>query len=953
MKRENEYGGRLPEKLDLNDWIQHALDSAEENDRQIALEELSSTGVPPYLQARIREISARDLSSVCRQLANWIDSVDRARAELKPQLKKLELSPANIIMLLENAEPAIASVLTQTLRKAPAEEILEQWRMGLKTETNPRMLQIGLTLLGKFGKPEDAFSALPFLDNSDTEVVCSAFALLQNQNQEIFKQHIRKGLTSRSFKIQMHSVHLLRSIDIDEAIQYIQAFLFSKNPLIRQKALRELMLLPFERVSGIFLQYLSREVQPLLLVKAGFVIAFNPLPDFPVKLFDIFQFARDTKKHILQMVLKQLVESIQSAGILKQTFEEYSVELKQKISFKRSELVIRCALKDLSSEDKNMRLSAIDRLAPYSEYPSILQALTRHLQTEKNDEVKTAIETITGQQKLAPVQLNKGFPDVRAFVALDVKEQRNFLKQIRNDEDWSARRNSFAQLLQENLKKNILLEIIRLYGRFGSRIDSQPLLKFLEDSDPSVVAGAIKTLGSIDLDVMLPHLNRFLAHEDPRIKSAALEIYVLADKEGAIQYLSSMLSSSALNTRKVGLSLLPQIDYSSAEPLIWRLLKYEGNQELKIQAAYMVAANPTQEGLYKLFAISHKKEGQMKEGFEELWNLALVSAETTFAMPRDQIEAQCWEACKAEAERPPEDKSSYSYNSVVGDSDILGLTNQEASCTLIENVFLHLAEFKVFYAIGVVILAPLMYFLLSSDNSVKKIVRKNTAVPSSEGNFSPNETNITTQVGSPDWKGAIKSKAREMLSGGAYKAALETAAREVEDLRDDYDKNFQQYYLDVVNNPEEPEEVRSMCEAHLNPSFASAFKAWEAGDISAAELYFERAVEDPSLNAVGKCFALQKLAELAESKQDKANWLKWQDRLLKELKKMPGYQDVSGLENFGQTFIKMVEISQHLNNGGDAAPIKNHLMQTGESAAQAQESIDALKNIDSFFQKNH
>ncbi len=938
---------KLPEKLDLNDWIQFSLDSEEEVDRQIALEELASTGVPPYLSARIREISARDASSVCRQLALWIESVEKARTELKPQLKNLELSPVNIIMLLENAEASLATVLIQMLRKAPPEEILDQWRHGISTEKNPRMLQVGLTLLGKFGRAEDASRAVGFLENADSEVVCSALTLLLNQSPELFKQHVRKGLTSKSFKIQLHAVHLLRSFDLDEAIQYIQAFLFSKNPLIRQKALRELMLVPFDRVGQVFLQYLSREIQPLLLVKAGFVIAFNPLPDFPLKLFDIFQFSRDAKKHILQMVLKQLVESIQSAGILKQTFEEYTQELKQKINFKRSELLIRCALKDLGNSDKNMRLSAVDRLAPYSEYPSIGQALTRHLQNENDEEVKAAIEVICGSGQGPSQVLDKVLTEVKDFLALGAKEQRTFLKQIRTSESWHNHRSLLTKLISENLKKNVQLEIIRLFGQFGSRIDTGSVVSFVEDPDPSVVAAAIKTVGTIDLDAMLPHINRFLADEDPRIKSAALEVYVMADKEGAIQYLSSMLRSTALATRKVGLSLLPQLDYSSAEPLIWRLLKYEGNNELKIQAAYMVAANPTKEGLYKLFAISHKKEGEIKEGYEELWNLALVSAESLFADSRENIEAECWEAFKADSEKKSEDKSAYSYSSVVGEGDISGVGSEETDKTFLETLYLHLFEFKMFYAAGLLIFMPVFYYLFSSEPTTK-VVRSKSG-KTAKVNFMPTQKSMSTQVGSDDWKGTLKSGARELLSGQAYKAVLNNSSREIQSFRADYERNYQQYLIDKANDSSEPEETRQLYEAHLNPAFANAVKSWEAGNYSEAELYYERAVEDQQLNPVGRCFALQKLLEIAQNRKDKTTWLKWQDRLMKELKKIPGYEGVKGIENFGQMYIRMVEISQHLKSGGDSAPITNHLMNTGESEAEARQSLEALKNIDKLF----
>lgn len=944
-------GARMPERLDLNDWIQLSLHSEDEADRQIALEELVTTGVPPYLVSKIREISARDLSSVCRQLASWVESIENARAELKPQMRKLELSPVNIICLLENAESAMASVITQLLRKSPPEKILDQWRVGLETESQSKMIQIGLTLLGKFGKPTDADLVIPFLDHSDSEVICAALTFLQIQDLEKFKQYVRKGLTSRSFKIQLHAVHLLRPVDQEEAIKYIRAFLFHKNPLIRQKALRELMLAPFEKVENLFLEFLSRETQTLLLVKAGFVVVFNPSPSLPLKVFDIFQFARDCKKHILQLILRQLIESIQSAGILTQTIEEYMSDLKQKINFRRSELIIRCAIKDLASSDKTMRLSAIDRLAPYAEYPSIKQALTRHLENEKNIEVAAAIDILVGVQKVQ-VARNTGIPvSVEEFLKLEKKDQRQLLKNIHTDADWSASRKILTGLLQEQLKKNILLEIVKILGRFGSRIDSPPILRYLDNPDPSISAAVLKTLGFIDLDSILPHLNRFLAAEDPRIKSAALEVYVLADKEGAVQYLSSMLRSTAVATRRIGLSLLPQIDYSSAEPLLWKLLRYEGNCELKVQAGYMIAANPTQEGLFKLFALSHKKTGEVEVGFEELWSIALVSAENFFGKSSEEIESECWEVYKADIEKPFEDKSAYSYSSVVGEPGYLEGIIETEDLTAIEQIFLHLSEFRFHYFLGVLVILPL-YFLLFQTEEVRneKRYQKNNG-KGAGAKFVSSKRTADTQVGRDDWQGTLKSGASELLSGGAYAAAIRSGAGECDDFRADYDKNLRQYYMDLANNLEETEETRQIAEAHLNVPFSKAMQAWDSGDFSAAEMYFEKAAGDPQLNNVGKCFALQKLSEFAEKNKDQLQWLKWQDKLLKELKKMPGYENVKGFDNFAKTYVKMLEVSQYLSNGGDSSEIYNHLKNAGESDSSAQKSIEVLKNVKGFLKQ--
>lgn len=940
----------LPQHLDLNDWIQLALNSEDETSRQIALEELASTGIAPYMQGRIREISSRDPSSVCRQLAAWVEALDRAKTDLKVQLKGLEITPEAVKQLLSSQDSARATVLTQLLRKAPGKETMQLWRNILGAEKNPRMLEIALTLLAKFGDDSDADHAPIFLVEKDADLVCAALTLLQQRDVASFKRQIRHGLTSRSFKVQLHAVHLLRMVDCDEAIKYIEAFLFHKNALIRQKALRELMLVTFDKVENLCLQYLGRETQPLLLVKAGFVAAFNPSADFPLKLYDIMALANGYKKHILQLILRQSIEAIKAAGILQQSVEAYMADLKQKIMFRKSEQVIRCAIRDLAHKDAALRFSAVDRLGIYCEYPSIRTTLQKHLETETDEEIIAIIEVLVGEEKIKPAAGKAKLADPKEFLSLGIKEQRSQIVAIRNDDSYSANRQLLMALLKLDLKKSIVLDILKVINRFGSRIDSAIVVARVEDKDSSVAAQAIKTLGKIDMDAILPHLNRYLAHDDPRIKAAALEVYLIADKEGAVQYLSSILRSASVTTRRIGLSLLPQLDYASAEPLLWHRLKHEANGELKVQAGYMVAANPTREGLNKLFSFSHDKNGQSKPGFDEIWKLALISAESAFHKTAEEIEVECWEAYKAEHEQVSEEKSAYAYKTVVGESDYLSDSIEDDNSKT-EKFFLHLSEFKWHYLIGIIAITPFLWNILSSYTPGAS-PRKPAGFAGARTSFLATEggADKKTQVGTSDWQGALKTGAREILSGGAYTQAITSGRQETARFMVDYEKDYRQHMLDLANDPAETEEVRMLAAANLHAAFSQASKAFENGNFSEAEMFFEKAVNDPQLNSYGKCVALQRLAEMAEAKKDKVSWVKWQDRLLKELKTMPGYQDILGFESFASTFGKMLEVSRSLSGGGSAESIIDGLKGQGESDDQARRNVETLKDMDSQFQ---
>ncbi len=947
--------GSWPEKLDLNDWLELSLGSSSEVDRQIALEELAATGAPAGIRGltdRLTAIIAKDKSAVCRQLATLVLSLEKARLELKEALKSHEVTPALVKSYIADGDLAKVRLAPSLIRKTPSSQTLQEWRDCLSSEKNPSLIEAGLNVLSRYGNRDDC-DVVPMLSlGAAPEIICAGLSLLQQYDVELFKKQVRIGLTSASFQVRLHAVHLLRLIDSTEAFKYLQAFLLHDNALVRQKALRELMLIDFSQVENLFMQFLGRETRPLLLIKAGFVVSFNPAPALPLKIYDILTLANGLKKHIMQLVLKQSIEAVQVAGLLNVSFEEYVAELKLKIADRRSEQLIKCAISDLASSDKYIRIAAVERLREFAARENVKKALERHCVAETADEVKGLIEPLLVDKPVETESSGVLFPDVEKFVLLSLKEQRRILAGLRADDAYLQARQALQALLRADLKKSVVLEILKIFELYGSRIDSPAVTDFLADKDPSVVAQAIKTLGNIDLDVLLPVLNGYLAADDPRVKSAALEVYLKADKEGAVQYLQSVLRSGIVSSRRLGLSLLPLLDYPSAEPVLLKFLAHEPNLELQMQAAYMVAANPTREGVIRLFTLTHKSDGDLKPGFEDIWRVALISAEKGLEWRPEDLENECWEIFKADQERSLQDKNNYSYNSVVGDDD-LEITPAAPEDSPVEKLFLHMFEFKWVYLVGMVLLIPVLWFTWNIGGDRPAISTGSGSPGGNIGFIKTTEVSSTssTQVGSSDWQGTLKTGARELLSSRAYSAALTTSIEERQSFYDNYEKDFRQYMLEVANNPNASEEERMVAAASLNPHFLNGSRAWDAGDFSAAEAYYEQAANDQSLNHYGKLTALQRLMELAEQKQDSTNWIKWQDRLMKELKSMPGNEHIAAFADFGKNFSSLIDLSRSLSTGTSPEAIVEKLKSSGESDESARSSVEALKHMDENFRK--
>lgn len=985
----------LPHSLELNTWLKLSLSSSNEVQRQIALEELITNGCPQEFDQAIQILAAKDPSNICRSQAQWLLQSERTKNQLKSVIKKLDITPDYVSLQLQKGNAFIVTAISQLLRKSPSAETLNAWRECLNNTKEPRLVEAGLTILGKFGEKEDtrfALSSLANPNNPDTQVICAAFTMLAQQDKDLLKQHIKAGLSSKSAIILLHSIHLLRSIDEPETLKYLSNLVFNKNPLIRQKALRELTLISFDKIENIFWQYLGREDQAFLLVKAGFLIAFNPDPGFPFKIYDILQISTGIKKHILQLMLKQIIEATQAAGILNKDINTFIAEIQQHINNRRQDQIIQVALGNLKSVYESIRLSAVEQLSQYANNPKIKAVLENQLNTEQSISIKTfltnffedfqsnQIEETNARNQIVssvPAQTNQAespkasvvekpsnqksspntekaelnvvnFPNSAQFLKLSPKEQKKWLNTIDKIEKYPYCKKTLLDVMDcEDLKKSITLEILKLISKFGNADDATKVYHMTKSLDYSIVAQAIKTVGTIDIDKIILDLNKFLGHEDPRIKSAAFEVYVVADKPAAIQYVGAMLKQTAIGIRQIALSLLPQLDYPSIEPLLWWLLTHENNVELQNQAGYMVAANPTKEGISRLYEFTHSKTGEIISGFEDMWQVALTTGESVFSMTQAEIEESCWDALVTESNEETKDKSDYKFQSVVGeDEDIEAELDSriiDHEENLKEKIFLHLYKHKEKYIGAAFLLGFLIFNNWEEDPNV--IHRANKDVVASEANYIPTEN--PDVIDSSKGEQVLRSGARNILSSPNYAALMKSAAKESEDFRIEAERNRIKYYEELANDPSADQEDRDWAQAMCNEDYREGTKAYEHGDIAAAEKHFEAALNDSRFNSYGRIQSIQKLTEICDIKRDRSGWFKWMGALFKELSKTDDFKGAVGMENLGETMAKMDDISNQLKSNPQAveAMRKAFKEKYKMSDSEIEENINNLLNF--------
>ncbi|MBR4571054.1 MAG: HEAT repeat domain-containing protein [Candidatus Riflebacteria bacterium] len=996
----------LPQDLELNSWLKLALTSRNETSRLIALEEMVTNGFPPEFASVLKEISEKDPSESCRLQAQWLLKLDATKSSLKSLIKKLDITPEFINLQIQKKDLAKVVLIKQILRKSPSEQTIELWRQALAVENERYFLEFGLELLSKFGEKKDSVFAVKHLHNPNPQVVCSALTLLAQKDQETFKKCIRLGLSNKNATIIMHSVHLLRTIDEPEALKYLSVLVLNQNPLVRQKALRELMLVKFEKVENLFWQYIGREDQTFLLVKAGLLATFNPAPHFPFKIYDIMSTASGVKQHILQLILKEVIKTTNMAGVLKnKDINTYLNEIKNYIANKKKEQTLRVVISNLKAKEVGIRADAVEKLSRFISHPQIRALLANQLKIETDEGIKSYLASLfedatdeeikvqkEEEQQNAAVPLMsekatvlpsldsqpqekteekaletkdkilKSFPSQDEFIKLSTKEQRSWLKKITCIESYPVCKNTLLAVVDSDAKKTVILEALKIIGEFGNTNDAKKIYHLTKSQDNSIAAQTIKSVGAINLDTILPELNKFLAHDDPRIKSAAFEVYAVADKGDAVQYVGTMLKNPNDSVRRMGLSLIPQLDYPSAEPLLWWMLSHETNVELQDQVGYMVAANPTRDGIIKMFEFSHDKNGELKEGFKEMWSAALISAENVLGMSQHDIEESCWVAVVSEQKAEQEqEKSDYKFKSVVGEKDDIEAEIDSKSLArpddnFVEKVLIHVYEHKVQYISGVCILFAIFMFSFffsgeSSAPSSKPLTRKDKHVVVSEANFLPDEelSDRKTQVGTKDWVGGIKSSAATILSSPKYASTIKRASEEREEFQKALEKAEEENFRKVANDSSASQEERDWAAANLNENYKQGLKSYNSGNYRDALISLERAADDPNLNLAARLDAMEKITDIYGQNKDKENWKKWMDKMFKEMVKMPGFETLKEIDsrtggsmtNFSDNMGKLENLSRTMQ---DNPQLMNGFVEELTKQGYSQEEANDVKN---------
>jgi HEAT repeat protein len=859
-------------------WIEFCLKSGKEEWQTAALEEIRKYGLNPLLKAMLQDFSRQALPAPLQTIIQQLFAAEEAKNRII-QLAQTEFTPETATSFLQEFQELLHIDIPRLIRKAPAPEVLESWRNGLGSDIDPGVQQLGLILLARFGMPSDGRLALPFLESDHPAVVRAAIDLLHARDEETFKVSVATVLRSPDLQLRFHAVRRLGTIDPTEALAFLKPHLESPNPQIRQRALPELMLFPFDVTESALLAFLGQETNPLLLVLAATAVSLNPHRQLPLRIYDMFLLSRGLKAHILHLALDSTIKTIRAAGLLTEPPERYIATLKTQLDHRRHTLTVRFGLQKLAHPDPDVRGQAIRTLSGFLSWKAVEQALSAHLEKESDPFLQESLGELLGRKPISQATLDTLFDSLQSggFFDLQPGHQQKLLGTITTSDGFSRVKKGLMALVPAQLPRTVTIFLLEILERFGSPMDAVLLEPLLKHADPGIVSAAIRTIGHLNIEGLLLQFQQLLQREDPRIRTAAIEVLIITDKEAALQQVKSMIKSGSTDLRKIACSILGLLDYASAEPLLFFLLETEKTEEILLQAGFLVATNPSVSGIKMLYNICHRSDGKPDPSRAELWNSALESAELILEQSRQALVEAAMAEHQAERTRREAVPKAYAY-ATVKPLELADAPEPATTTELLHEMFIKKPANLV---LTVLIFGLPIFFLLTAQTGPQPNVPGKS--PTQDANFRRMVPLNAPSSGAGQRPGSVAGagKPHRQSSGGSFDRAVSGAAEIGAERRQRIKESQEQYLQTIINNTQLSLPERLSAAALLDNGFQNALNLTRSRRYDAAKPALLEVLQN-STNPLVRAKACECLMEIALQAKSTDEFVRWLEAFYQE-----------------------------------------------------------------------
>lgn len=195
-----------------------------------------------------------------------------------------------------------------------------------------------ITLLGKFGKPEDAEKFKKYTKSENPDVICATIKAMVKLDPDFLCLYLPQFMQDKNGKVRMTATRVFVTIDRESIRSLLTSLLTSSSLKQRSLAISTSMLVDFNIVRSALVECLNKETSVENLEKLGMVLASNPDRDLLYSAYKAFKLCKSTLivefKQAVEMIADKLSVSINRINTPEELLAEaeiaYEAELKAK-----------------------------------------------------------------------------------------------------------------------------------------------------------------------------------------------------------------------------------------------------------------------------------------------------------------------------------------------------------------------------------------------------------------------------------------------------------------------------------------------------------------------------------------------------------------------------------------------------------------------------------------------
>lgn len=564
------------------------------------------------------------------------------------------------------------------LGRLPAEkrrELAGQAPERLRRERHPLVASALIRIFGRAWPEAHLKDLVQHASENSAPVCCAALETLRQRKSELMLPVLPALLTSDNPRIRGAAVRALAEIDPDEALAHLEALLLDPDPNRRLEGLRCCFHARFDSVMPLLLKAMAIETDARRLAAYGTLFEINPAPEAPFRLYELSERASRDCAEVYRNLIASSCRVIGNTLLNPDEFQKYREKLQTWIDRRAAtglaqEIVARAADgrgmdHDLSAmiESARKRPRLWEIFLGLATLPMPVAARTLFLAAvggslaaaEPGRKLIFPEERHATADSLLPAA---PVPNVKSADCLNV------LALLTPDDRETARR-EIECILSTIDETPASVTSAALRAAIRCQIDDQvpAARRALDSSHPGVVSAAVEYLGIFAPGEIKPLLDRFMASDSPRIKTAAVRVMQRSDPLQAVSALKAMLRSRQLEQQKLGVAALVHVEFSLVREALLELIKTNPPAEVLDAGLCLFHMNADPESVYLLYLLEKQVAGEASESIRKMRREMMVFLAASGRMTPDigSVENDMEKRAEGEKEKHTAAPSAYSY----------------------------------------------------------------------------------------------------------------------------------------------------------------------------------------------------------------------------------------------------------------------------------------------------